>query len=650
MLSPEDVYRMEEVASPQVSPDGKWIAYTVTTVDREADKRLTAIWMVNWEGTQDIQLTFGSQSASSPRWSPDGKYLSYTAAASEEGKTQVWLLDRRGGAARQLTDLKMELGGYEWSPDGKRILLELAASEEEKDPVTGKSKAPKPIATERYHFKSDVEGYLTSDNPQHLYLFDVESKKLEPLTGEKSEDKSFEESAAVWSPDGSQIAFVSNHAKEPDQSCTDDIFIVDAHAGAVPRKLLTTYGPDGQHLEWSPDGKQIAYFQGLEPKYNAYGQNRVALVPAAGGTPQLLTEKLDRGVSEVEFTEDGAALTFIVDDDRRSYLGKVAAGGGPVERVDHGDFAIAQHKSAAGHEALAAASDSSAAEIYALESGNLRKLTSHNDALLSELHLGAVEDISFKSKDGTEIHGMMVKPPSYEAGKKYPTVLWIHGGPNGQDEHALDFGLYPLTMERQFLAGHGYVVLAINYRGSSGRGSEFTRSILADWGNKEVADLLAGVDYVVKQGIADPARLGIGGWSYGGILTDYTIASDQRFKVAMSGAGSANQISMYGSDQYILQYNNELAPPWKSEELWVKLSYPFFHADRIHTPTLFMGGEKDFNVPIAGGEQMYQALRTLGVPTQLVVYPGQFHLFTRPSYIHDRLERYGAWFDKYLKN
>ena len=178
---------------------------------------------------------------------------------------------------------------------------------------------------------------------------------------------------------------------------------------------------------------------------------------------------------------------------------------------------------------------------------------------------------------------------------------------------------------------------------------EFARSIWRDWGNKEVADLLAGVDYAVKQGIADPDRLGIGGWSYGGILTDYTIASDSRFKVAISGAGSANQISMYGSDQYILQYNNELAPPWKSADLWMKVSYPFFHADRIHTPTLFMGGEKDFNVPIAGSEQMYQALRTLGVPTQLVVYPGQHHLFSRPSYITERLGRYMGWWDRYLK-
>jgi dipeptidyl aminopeptidase/acylaminoacyl peptidase len=244
---------------------------------------------------------------------------------------------------------------------------------------------------------------------------------------------------------------------------------------------------------------------------------------------------------------------------------------------------------------------------------------------------------------------MMIKPPSFDSSKTYPTLLWIHGGPNGQDDHSLPFNTYPLQLERQLFAAHGYVVLAINYRGSSGRGAEFTREIFADWGNKEVADLLAGVDYAVASGVADPQRLGVGGWSYGGMLTDYTIASDTRFKAAISGAGLANALALFGTDQYILQYNNELGPPWKSPEAWMKVSYPFFHADRIKTPTLFMGGQSDFNVPIIGSEQMYQALRTLGVPTELVIYPEQFHLFTRPSYIHDRMQRYFAWFDRYLK-
>ena len=221
-------------------------------------------------------------------------------------------------------------------------------------------------------------------------------------------------------------------------------------------------------------------------------------------------------------------------------------------------------------------------------------------------------------------------------------MLYIHGGPNGQDDYSFD-------ATREILAAHGYAVLQINYRGSSGRGSKYQKAIYADWGNLEVVDLLAGVDGVIKAGIADPDRLGICGWSYGGILTDYTIASDTRFKAAISGASSALQLTMYGVDQYIVQYDAEMGQPWKHQDLWLKVSYPFFHADRIKTPTLYMGGDKDFNVPLVGAEQMYQALRSNGIESQLVIYPGQHHGITMPSYQRDRLERWVGWFDAHLK-
>ncbi len=644
----DDIYRMEEVGNPQISHDGKWVAYTVTSIDREADKRQSSIWMVNWEGTENVRLTYGPASCNSPRWSPDGRYLAFLSSRAPDEKTQVWLLDRRGGEARQLTKLKESLSGYAWSPNGKKLLLEMSLGDDDSaaTPSSGAtSKTPKPIVIDRYHFKEDGEGYLTAASNNQLYLFDVETEKLEPLTT----DRKFNDSGAVWSPDGTRIAYFSKHAADPDLSGSDDIFLIDAHPGATPQKLENANYPGGR-LAWSPDGKLLAYLQGLEPKYRAYNQNRLAVIALAGGPSRLLGETLDRGVSSPEFTADGSAITFMVTDDRHQYSAEVPVSGGAIERLSGQNFYILQQSSSAGHTAVTASSDTVAPEIFALESGKLRQLTSHNGALLSELQLGAVQDISFKSKDGAEIHGMMVKPPSFDPSRKYPTLLWIHGGPNGQDGHALLFNTYPLQVERQLFAAHGYVVLAINYRGSNGRGAEFTRSIFADWGNKEVADLLAGVDFAVASGIADPKRLAVGGWSYGGILTDFLIASDSRFKAAISGAGIGNEISMYGSDEYIVQYNNELGPPWESPDTWIKVSYPFFHADRIHTPTLFMGGQADFNVPVAGSEQMYQALRTLGVPTELVVYPGQYHLFTRPSYVYDRLQRYFSWFDLYLKS
>ena len=303
---------------------------------------------------------------------------------------------------------------------------------------------------------------------------------------------------------------------------------------------------------------------------------------------------------------------------------------------------IGQPSLAKGRMVATSSTSTEPGELYAIEGSALRKLSSHNDAVVSGLQLQPAEDIAFKSKDGTEIHALLTKPLGYVAGRRYPTLVRIHGGPTAQDAHSFAF-------ERQIFAANGYVVVNVNYRGSSGRGAKFSEAIFADWGNLEVADVLAGVDHLVAAGIADPDRLGIGGWSYGGLLTDYVIASDTRFKAAISGAGSANHISLYGHDQYTFLYDNEFGYPWKNLDLWVKFSYPFFKADRITTPTLFMGGQDDFNVPILGSEQMYQALKTMNVPTQLVVYPGQNHGLTRVPFLRDRMERYLAWYGKYLK-
>lgn len=647
----EDIYRMHDVNDVQTSPDGKWIAYTVTSASRETDDFVSSIWMVNWEGTQNVRLTRGKDSASSPRWSPDGRYLAFLSAAGDDEKTQVWLLDRRGGEPFALTDVKDELSDYRWSPDSRRMVLvmtpgaEATAEAPSDDLSTPWFKEAPPIVIDRPDFKSDTVGYLDANAYTRLYLLDVPSGKIEPLAHGDATDLA----SPTWSPDGKTIAYAQNHGDDPEATGMTDILLIDATAGASPRKLVSTYTPDGARLSWSPDGKQLAYLTGAPPKFYAYRQDRLAVIPVDGGEPRPLAESLDRNVIAPKFTADGKAITFMFEDDRRAYVVEVSLSGGKVRKLTQGKYVPIAYSSAGGHTAVIAASDQVAPEVFALEKDRLRKLSAQNDALLAELQLGAVEDMDFKSKDGTPINGLMVKPPDYDAARKYPTIVWIHGGPKMQDDHALRFDLYPLQMERQMLAAQGYVVLAINYRGSTGQGVDYQRAIFADWGNKEVDDLLAGVDYAVAKGVADPERLGIGGWSYGGILTDYTIASDTRFKAAMSGAGMGHFAAAYGVDEYAMQYNLELGPPWENTQLWMDISYPFFHADRIKTPTLFIGGESDFNVPILGGEQMYEVLKTLGVPTELVIYPDQFHIFTRPSYVHDRMLRYYAWFNQYLK-
>jgi dipeptidyl aminopeptidase/acylaminoacyl peptidase len=408
--------------------------------------------------------------------------------------------------------------------------------------------------------------------------------------------------------------------------------------------VTTSAVGDEGPLSWSPDGKSIAYVVGEELKYSAYNQNKLAVIAATGGQPRLLAESLDRPVRAPVWSKDGTSLTFVVVDDRSQYPARLAVAANRVERLITAKSVVGNLSAGPNDGAFAvlAATDTEPAEVSALENGRLRRLSHQNDEWLGKVTTGTTEEFTSTSKDGTEVHGLIVKPPTYQQGRKYPTLLRIHGGPNGQDEHAFSF-------ERELFAANGYVVVAVNYRGSNGRGAAFQKAIFADWGSKEVVDLLGAMDHVQKIGLADPDRLGIGGWSYGGILTDYTIATDGRFKAATSGAGSALQLSMYGVDQYITQYEQEIGPPWKSQDLWIKISYPFFHADRIKTPTLFMGGQSDFNVPIIGGEQMYQALRTLGVETKLVIYPSQFHGITIPSYKIDRLGRYLEWYDRYLK-
>lgn len=631
-LKPSDVYRLQTLGDPQVSPDGNWFAYTLTTTDSVLNKRNTDLWMMSWDGKQSVQLTNSPDAETQPRFSPDGKYISFVSMRQGATKSQIWLMNRLGGEGKQLSNLKDNLRAYSWSPDGKKILLTIQTPAD-----TAKPKTPKPIVVNRYAFKRDIEGYITQREPVHLYLLDVETKKIDTLTS-----GAFDETGAVFSADGKQIAFVSNHTEDPDRNINTDIFVMDAKSNAIAKKITSWTGGDNNPV-WSPDGKSIAYMRTASDSYTAYEESYLCLQNLAGGEPVLLSKTIDRPISNFKFSKDGSVIAALMQDDRESFLVQFHTKTGAFTKIAGGKKSFSALQIHSANNWLVLMSEPQLpAELYAVENGNSRRLTKHQDEFVAPLDLAITEGFTSKASDGNIVSSVLLRPSNTAANQKLPTIFFIHGGPTAQDEYGFD-------LSRQMLSAAGYAVVGVNYRGSSGRGWDYSKTISADWGNKEVKDITSAVDYVIEKGIADPNKLGIGGWSYGGIMTDYMIASDTRFKAASSGAGVAMVSSLYGVDQYILQYDNELGVPWKNIDKYLAMSYPFLHADKIKTPTQFMVGESDFNVPSPGSEQMYQALKSLGVPTELIIYPGQFHGITVPSYVKDRFERYINWFDKYLK-
>ena len=647
-LTLDDLAKLRDVDSPAIDPAGNWVAYTVKTVDPKADKNITHVWMSAWDGSRSVQLTNRpKESETTPRWSPDGGTLAFISSRDDKHeRDQLWLLDRIGGEARPAAELGGSVIDYAWSPDSKQIALVLLDPDPNQaaagDAKGDDAKPPKPIVIDRFQFKRDIDGYLEGRR-QRLVVLDLATGKTRRLT---SGDQ--DEFLPAWSPDGSRIAFVSNRDPDPDRSYNFDLWTVAAAAtGEAPLRLTSFAGADNDpdwesYPAWSPDGRTIAYLQGGPVELFSYGTRHLATIAAAGGAPRLLTADLDRNVSSPRWSADGRSLRFTVEDDRTDWLGQVATSGGPIKRLLGGRQVIqAVDQNRAGRSVALVADPSHPPEIFAIDGARLRPLSRQNDRWLADVGLAPVEDSSFASRDGTQVHGFVLRPVGGQTGAA-PAILRIHGGPQSQFTYGFSF-------EWQLLAASGYAVIAANPRGGTGRGQDYAKAIYAAWGSVDVDDVLAAVDDAVARRVADRDRLGVGGWSYGGILTNYVIASDKRFKAATSGASISNILAGYGTDQYIRDYEVELGKPWDKPETWVKLSYPFFHADRIVTPTLFLAGEKDFNVPLLNSEQMYQALRSQGVDTRLIIYPDQYHGLTRPSFVRDRLQRYLDWYAKYLK-
>jgi dipeptidyl aminopeptidase/acylaminoacyl peptidase len=651
-----DLFTFRDLHDPQISPDGQWVSYSVGSANLDEDKLVERIWMSPASGGEALPLTAEGVSSSHPRWSRDGKFLAFLSAR-DEGKTQVWILDRQGGEAQKLTDTPQDVEDFAWSPEGKRLVLvlrdpkpeELEAAQSKGKDNAGKGKdkkpkTPKPWVVDRLQFKRDTVGYLDRRRT-HLYLFDLARKSLTQLTS-----GDFDDNEPVWSPDGARIAFTSNRSlPDPDRSYNSDIWIVAADnqdKGALLTRVTSNPGEDSQPA-WSPDGGSIAYSSQLDAKLFQYATKNIAVAPAPApggkpGSPKILTRALDRMATQPRFSPDGKSIYFVADDDGTENLCLVELATEKITRPIGGRLMLYDYSlSNSGEVAAQISTRDRPSEIFTLPQGRLTRITHANDAVLAGLRIAEGEYVKFKSKDGTTVSGYLYKPLDSVSGKKYPAILRPHGGP---------VWAYYAEFEylAQLLAANGYVVLFPNPRGSTGYGEDYCKAIWADWGNKDFQDDMAMVDYAVAQGIADPDKLGVGGWSYGGISTDFIIGRTQRFKAAISGAGAAEFVSLYGHDQYQKDYFTELGYPWDHPEVWTKVA-PFYRVKEITTPALFMGGNIDWNVPILGGEQMYQALKALGRDTQLVVYPGEYHEFTVPSHMEDRLKRYLAWYGHYVK-
>jgi dipeptidyl aminopeptidase/acylaminoacyl peptidase len=646
----DDLFEVREVHDPQISPNGQFIAYTVNSTSLKDDKGETQIWMVPTAGGAAIPLTAADEVSDHPRWSPDGKFLAFLSARKDtdgdDGKIQVYLLNRQGGEAQKLTDTIQDVDDFAWSPDGKRLVMILRdPSPEELEAAAAKtvpakrSKAQRPWVIDRLYFKEDNVGYLERRRT-HLYVFEVASRSMKQVSsGDYDDDE------PAWSPDGKLLTFASNRSKpDPDATYATNIWVVTSDnpdKGATPTQVTTGLAGDHQPT-WSPDGKWIAFSTQLDPKLFEYGTKHIAVAPASGGQPKVLTLALDRNAVTPHFAPDGKSIYFIVDDDGTQNVGQVNIADYQVRRAIPGrlmvdGFTVAND----GTVAAAISTMDRPFELYATPAGKLTRLTSVNDEWLAKFKLSPGEYVSFKSKDGTSVHGYMYKPLDYVPGKKYPTILRPHGGPV--------WAYYSEFQDlAQLLAANGYVVLFPNPRGSSGYGQEFCKAIFADWGNKDYEDDMAMVDYAIAQGIADPDKLGVGGWSYGGISTDFIIGHTNRFRAAISGAGAAEFTSMWGHDQYVRDYVAELGLPWEHREVWDRVA-PFWRVQNVHTPTMFVGGNIDWNVPVLGGEQMYESLKALGRDTLLIVYPDEYHEFKTPSHIKDLNERYLAWYAHYVK-
>ena len=632
----DDIYTIKNIHSIDLSSSAKKITYIETFANRKNDAYENSLWLYDKERKNPKKLIKNIKSISAPQFSPNEKYIAYISSGKKKYKSnsQLWLINLKTARKRQLTKIANDVTDFQWSPDGEKIAIVV---HHKKDDIKG---TKPPIVVDRYQFKKDGYDFIESEN-KHIHIMHLDKRGITQIT-----NGNYDHVLPSWSPDGEKLAF-SSKRENPDKHNNWDIYIKDLEKNSTI-KLTQHIGADSDPYSvsrpaWSPNGEKIAYVRSGDPNLIWYSISQIAITDIKNRSTELITNHLDRNTSFPMWSDDGSSLLFVIEDDRNSQLAVYKDK--KISKLTDDTKYVSNYSKAYDVEgdviALLLSSSESPEELYILNQENLKKISNHNKESLNKMKFNPIEKISFNSFDGVQINGMMIKPHDFDSSKKYPLIIRIHGGPVSQ--YDLSFSL-----ERQIFASNDYIVIAVNPRGSSGRGEEFQKAIFADWGNIDAKDIIAAANFAISTGFIDENKMGIGGWSYGSMLTNYVIAKDQRFKAATSGAGISNILAGYGDDQYIKEYTIELGYPWENTNEWLKVSNPFFSANKIKTPTLFLVGEKDYNVPLIGSEQMYQALKQLSIPTQLIIYPDEYHSFSTPSYEKDVLDRYLDWYKLYL--
>ena len=631
-LSLDDIFAIERVTDARISPDGARVAFVVTREFTEGEHAIPAsgVWIVPFDGQEPARpFTTSIHADSSPRWSPDGKSLAFLSDREKADTLQVYVMPTDGGEARKLTSAKAGVSELAWSPDGARIAY-LAADAKTEDEEKREKERDDAIHVDRdYKFT-------------RLWVIDVAGGEARALTPPEYQVRGF-----AWRHDGWAVV-TSPTPKEDDASVAWQVRLVSEDGGV--QTLWQDKYPVAPIVS-SPDGQTIAWgHSGIVGKESA----DEVWVARAGEAPRLAASDYSGGIAGIDLTPDGRALLLIGVEGTRTVVGQLDLRSGQVETLlagrtlDAGFTGVMKVSVSADGRRMACVLEDvdQPAEVFVWEQGGEPRQVSAFNRHLAEVSLGRGETVEWSAPDGLRIEGVLLYPPDYQEGKRYPLIAHIHGGPTWYWLMRFLGGWHDWG---QWLASQGYAVLLPNPRGSAGRGREFALAAQRDWGHADFGDVLSGVDAMIERGIADPDRLGIGGWSYGGYMTAWAIGQTNRFKAAIVGAGVSDLISMQASDiPTWLPTSMMLAPSYVEPEVYLRSS-PITYVANAKTPTLILHGGSDERVPPGQGRELYSALQALGTPTEMVVYPREPHIFQERNHQRDLLTRVAAWFDRWVK-